>query len=59
MTRAEYERATKEARKAAGVCVQCGKRDAAPFRVKCDVCRIRDSVLGSVRRSAKRRAERG
>lgn len=34
----EDKRLTYHARKAAGVCVQCGKRDATPLSVYCDKC---------------------
>lgn len=59
MSSAEYMRQLYAARKAAGVCVSCGARDAAPYRVKCPACQTRDTVMGAVRRSAKRREGRG
>ena len=49
----EYSRALYLARKAAGVCVGCHRRDALPGRAYCPACQIRNAVYQSARRAAR------
>ena len=45
----EYSRALYLARRQAGVCVGCHRRDAMPGKAYCPACRIRNAVYQTTR----------